>query len=75
MSVKNGDVNGSHSYINSPTLSESKNNNSIDYTEKIDEIYFNRYEMKNIWLQDGVGIGVMVHASTMNQYSHIKYNN
>ena len=70
MSVDNGDVNGDYCYRNSSTGSESKNHNSINYTNKIDEISTNRYLMENIELPDGVGIDVMLPVSKLNQYSN-----
>ena len=36
LGVENGDINGGHSYMNSPTGSESKNHSPIDSTNKRD---------------------------------------
>ena len=58
--------------MNSPPGSESNNNNSLYYTDKRDEKSLNRYEMENNTLQDGVGIDVMLHVSTLNQYANME---
>ena len=47
MAVENGDVNGGHCYINSPTGYYSNNHNFIDSTTKRDEISPNISEMEN----------------------------
>ena len=75
MSVDNCDVNGDYCYTNSSTGSEPKNHISIDYTNKIYEISTNRYLMKNNRLPDGVGIDIMLPASSLSQYYNLKYNN
>ena len=43
MSVENGDINGDYCYMNSYTGSVINNQNSIDYTNKRDEISTNKY--------------------------------
>ena len=48
MVVENGYVNGGNCYMNISTVSESKNHNSIDSTNKRDEIFPKRYEMKKM---------------------------
>ena len=60
--------------MNSSTGSESKNHNSIDSTKKRYEIAPHRSEMENIGLQDGVGVNVMLPASTLNQYTNTEHN-
>ena len=65
MNVENVDVNGDYCYMNIYTVSESNNHNSIDYTKKKDEISTNIYFMENNGLPDGVGIDVMLPASTL----------
>ena len=67
MIVENSDVNGDYCHMNSSTGYESKNQNSIDYTNKIDEISINRYLMENIGLPDGVGINDMLLESAIDQ--------
>ena len=57
--------------MNSSTGSESKNHNSMDYTKKIEDISTNRYLMENNVLPDGVGIDIMLPASTLNQYANM----
>ena len=66
MSVDNGDVNGDYCYMNGSNVSESKNNNYINYKKKRDDISTNRYLMKNNGLPDGVGIDVMLPTSALN---------
>ena len=65
MNIENVDVNGDYCYMNIYTVSESNNHNSIDYTKKKDEISTNIYFMENNGLPDGVGIDVMLPASTL----------
>ena len=57
--------------MNSSTGYVSKNNNTIDYTKKIYEISTNIYLIENNGLPDGVGIDVMLAASTIIQYSNM----
>ena len=64
--VKNYNVSGGHCYTNSNTVSEAKNHNYIDSTNKSDENTLNRSEMENTGFQDGVDIDVMLPASTFN---------
>ena len=73
--VENGDVNGGHCYMNSLTGSESRNQNSIYYRKKIDEISPKRSEVENNVLQDGVVIYVILPVPTLNQYANMEYNN
>ena len=63
MSVDNGCVNGDYFYMNSSTVSDIKNHNSVDYTNKIDEISTNVYLGENNGLPDGVDIGGMLPSS------------
>ena len=49
--VENGDVSGGHCFMNSHTLSEAKNNNSIDSTNKRDGNFPNVSEMEGTGLQ------------------------
>ena len=56
MGVENGDVNGNYCYMNGYTASKSKNHNSMDYTNKMEDISTNRYSIENNALPDGVGI-------------------
>ena len=74
MSVDNGDINYDYCYMNSSNGSKSKNHNSIDYTNKRDEISTTRYLMENNRLTNSVGIGIMLTASTLNQYANMEYN-
>ena len=46
ISVENGGFNSYYCYTNSTTVSEPKNHNYIDYTNKIHEISINIYLMK-----------------------------
>ena len=75
MGVENGDVNGGHCYMNSSTGCESKNHNSIYYTNKRDEIAPNISEMENNGLQDVVCIDVMLLVSKIIQYANMENNN
>ena len=75
MGVENGDVNGGHCYMNSSTGCESKNHNSIYYTNKRDEIAPNISEIENTVLQDCFRIDVMLPESTLHQYANMEYNN
>ena len=75
MSVDNGDINGDYCYMNDSTISESKKQNYIDQTKKIDEISTNRYLMKDNGLTDGVSIDNMLPASALNQCVNMEYNN
>ena len=75
MSVDNGDINGDYCYMNDSTISESKKQNYIDHTKKIDEISTNRYLMKDNGLTDGVSIDNMLPASALNQCVNMEYNN
>ena len=73
--VLNVYVSDVHCYINSHTLYEANNHNSIDYTRKRDENSPNRSEMENSVLQDGIDIGVMLPESALQQYSNLEDNN
>ena len=73
--VDNGDVNGVYCYMNSSTGYESDNNNSIDYTNKRDEISTKIYLMGSNGLPYGVGIDFILPASALNQYTNMEYNN
>ena len=68
MSVENGGVNDGYCYMNSSTVSESKNHNYINCKNKIFEISPNIYVTENNLLPDGFGIDVMSLASALNQY-------
>ena len=68
-------VNGDYYYINRSTGYESNNHNYIYYTNNRNEISTNRYLMENNGLMDGVGINDMLHASVINQYVNLEYNN
>ena len=70
--VENGDVNSGHCYMNSLTGSESRNQNSIYYRKKIDEISPKRSEVENNVLQDGVVIYVILPVPTLNQYADME---
>ena len=69
--VDNGDVNGGHYYMNSYTGYESKNQNLIDYTKKIDEFSTNIYWRENNGLPDGVDIDDMPPLFVLNQYTNM----
>ena len=69
--VENDDVSGGYYFMNSHTLSEANNHNSIDYTKKRDGNVSNVSEMEDTELQDGVDIDVMLPASTLHQYSNM----
>ena len=73
--VENGYVDGDHCYMNSTTVSEAKNQNSVDYTQKRDDIARNISKMENTGLQDDDDIDVMLPSSTLHQYSNMEYNN
>ena len=75
MSVENGDINGDYCYMNSYTGSVINNQNSIDYTNKRDEISTNKYLRENTGLPDGVDIDDMLPASAPTQYFNTEYNN
>ena len=75
MGVENGDINGGYCYMNSSTESEENNHNSVDSTNKRDEISTNRSVMENNGLTDSVGIGFMFPAYTLNQYANKEYKN
>ena len=75
ITVDNVDVNGYYCYINSTNGSESKNHSSVDYTYDIVETSTIRYVMENDGLPYCVGVGSLLPASTLNQYSNIEYNN
>ena len=47
----------------------------IKYRNKRDVIFFNKYLTENNGLQDGVGIYVMLPASSLNQYDNMEYTN
>ena len=68
MRVDNGDVNGDYCYMNIYTGYESKNSNSIDYTNKRDKISTQKIFKGNNGLPDGVVIYDMLPASALNQY-------
>ena len=73
--VQNCDFSGGNCYLNSQTLSESKSNNNIDFTNKRDENSSNWSGMKNTGLQDGFDIDVLLPVWTLHQYSNTEYNN
>ena len=75
MSVENGDVNSDYGYINSSTRSVRKYHDSIDYTNKRDEIFTNRYLREKNVLQVCVYIDYMLPASALNQYVNTENNN
>ena len=62
-------------HMYSPTVSVTNNHNLIDFTKKIDKFSTNRYLSENNVLPDGVGIDIMLPASTLNQYANMEYNN
>ena len=67
-SVDNGDFNGDYCYTNGSTVSVINNHNLVDYKNKIDAIYTNRYLRENKILPDGVDIDDMSLAYSLNQY-------
>ena len=71
VSVESDYVNGDYCYNNSHTELLSKNQNSIDYRKKRDEISTNRYVRENNELLGRVEIDVMLPTSTLNQYFHM----
>ena len=71
----NGYVTGDYCYMNSYTGSESKNQNYIDYANKIYEISTNRYLNENYGLPDSVDIDDMLPSSALNQFINMEYNN
>ena len=75
MNVDNGYVNDDNNNMNSSTGSDINNQNYIDYTKKIYEIYTNRYLRENNGWPDGVDIDDMLPASTLNQHVNMEYNN
>ena len=48
MGVENGDFNGGHFYMNSPTVPKSNNHNFIDSTNKRDQISPSISEMEKM---------------------------
>ena len=54
MIVDNGGVNVDYLYLNISTGSESKNHNSVDYSNKIDKMSTKSYLRENIGLPDSV---------------------
>ena len=75
ISFDNGDINGDYLYINSSTGSVIRNNNSIEYKNKIDEISTRKDLMGNNGLTDGVDIDNMLPECAPNQYVNMEYNN
>ena len=75
ISVDNGDVNGDHCYMNSSTLSKSKNQDSINYTNKRDVNSTNMKLLENNGLPNVVGIGDILPESTLKPYVDTEYNN
>ena len=61
--------------MNSSTGYFIRNQNSIDYTKKIDRISTNKYLRENIGLLDGVNIDDMLPVSATNKYVNKEYNN
>ena len=72
--VENVDVSGGPSFINSHTLSEGKNQNSVDYTKKCMEM-FQCIEMEYTVLQDGVDIDDILSEFKLRQYYNMEFNN
>ena len=64
-------MSGGHYFMNSQTLSESNNHNSIDYTKKRDGNVTNVSELKDNGLQDGVDTGAILSLSTLHQYANM----
>ena len=75
MIFDNGDVNVDYFYMNIVTVSVINNHKYVDYTQKIYEIYINRYLRGNNELPDCVDIYDMSPVSVHNQYSDMEYNN
>ena len=75
MIVDNVDVNVDYFYMNIVTVSVINNHKYVDYTQKIYEIYTNRYLRGNNGLPDCVDIYDMSPVSVHNQYSDMEYNN
>ena len=75
MSVYNGNDNVDYCYINISTVSGERNHNSIDYTDKRDEISTNKYLRGNNGLTDGIDIDDILPASALNKYANTEYNN
>ena len=65
--VENVDLSGGHCFMNSHILSESKNQNFIDFTKKLDGNVPNVSEMEDTGLQDGAYIDVMLPAYKLNK--------
>ena len=61
--------------MNTHTISEAREQNFIDSTNRSDEITPNISETENNGLQDGVDIDVMLPASTLHQYANMEYKN
>ena len=72
ISFDNGDINGDYLYINSSTGSVIRNNNSIEYKNKIDEISTRKDLMGNNGLTDGVDIDNMLPECAPNQYVNME---
>ena len=60
--------------MNSSTGYFIRNQNSIDYTKKIDRISTNKYLRENIGLLDGVNNDDMLPVSATNKYVNKEYN-
>ena len=73
--VDNGGFNSDYCYMKSYTRSESKNQDSIEYTKKRDEISTNICLLENNRLPDGIGIDYMLPAYALYQYVNMEYNN
>ena len=61
--------------MNSHTLSDGNNQNSINYTKKGDENVPNVSETEDSRLQDGVEIDAILYSSTIHQYANMECNN
>ena len=69
--VESIDVSGGHFFMKSHTLSEAKNQTSIDSTNKRYGNVPNVYEMEDTGIQDKVDIGAISSSITIHQYSNI----
>ena len=61
--------------MNSSTVYLIRNQNSIEFTKKRDEIYTNKYLRGNNGIPDGADIDEMLPASAPNQYFNMEHNN
>ena len=73
--VYNCGVNGDYFYMNSSTGSVIRNQNSIYYTNKRDEMSTNKYLRENNGLPNSVDIDDILPVSAPNQYVNMEYNN